>query len=300
MPSLTDLENFIEENLPPNLQELPHKVSVTVQEYYQLLYEELNKYGAPIPNFPSLPSFDSFTDKVTELIMPAPPPPIIVPPPPPPTSLQLFQAWSRKHRTSLSLAGGLLVVGLGTTYAYRAGYIALPYLGKKQILGRGRTRQVRLKNGVRREAVIVLGADTPLGRSLALHFSGQGFVVLVSVSSSAALAQFENLIPPSSRGYVKALIFDVDDSSGSLQPFIRALSAALSLRYPLTSAGDPYARPGENISIAGVVNALSFVAPEEDPSLSRSISASTSATSLSLRSRSSLRLPLRSCWIAMW
>ncbi|TKY90541.1 hypothetical protein EX895_000539 [Sporisorium graminicola] len=282
MPSLTDLENFIEDNLPRNLQELPHKVSVSVQEYYQILYEQLNKYGPPIPDLPSLPSFDGFTEKVTELVSPTPAPPLMVPPPPPPTNLQLLRAWTREHRTALSLAGGLLLVGLGTSYAYQGGYIALPYLGKKQVVGRGRTRQVRLKNGIRREAVIVLGADTPLGRSLALHFSSQGFVVLASVSSSAALAQFENLIPPSSRGYVKALIFDADDPSGSLQPFVRALSAALSLRYPLTSAGDPYARPGENINIAGVVNALSFVAPEDDAALSRSLSASASASSLSL------------------
>ncbi|CDU23922.1 uncharacterized protein SPSC_02551 [Sporisorium scitamineum] len=281
MPSLTDLENFIEDNLPRNLQGLPHKVSVSVQEYYQILYEQLNKYGPPIPDLPSLPSLDGFTGKVTELVSPSPAPPL-VPPPPPPTNLQLIRAWTRNHRTALSLAGGLLVVGLGTSYAYQGGYIALPYLGRKQVVGRGRTRQVRLKNGIRREAVIVLGADTPLGRSLALHFSSQGFVVLASVSSSAALAQFENLIPPSSRGYVKALIYDADDPSGTLQPFVRALSAALSLRYPLTSAGDPYARPGENISIAGVVNALSFVAPEDDPSLSRNLSASASASSLSV------------------
>lgn len=279
MPSLTDLENFIEENLPRNIQELPHKVSVSVQEYYRILNEQLNKYGPPIPDLQSLLSFDSFTDKLTELISPTPATPVL-PPPPPPTNWQLFQSWSRRHLTSLSLAGGLLVVGLGTTYAYQAGYVALPYLGRKLVVGRGRTRQVRLKRGIRREAVIVLGADTPLGRSLALHFSSKGFVVLASLSSSAALAQFENLIPPSSRGYIKALIFDVDDPSGSLQPFVRALSAALSLRYPLTSAGDPYARPGENTIVAGIVNALSFVAPEEDPSLSRSMSASTSASSL--------------------
>ncbi|GAK62359.1 uncharacterized protein PAN0_001c0559 [Moesziomyces antarcticus] len=280
MPSLTDLENFIEENLPRNLQELPHKVSLSVQEYYQILYEQLNKYGPPIPDLPSFPSFESFTGKVTELVSPIPPPPPVLPPPPPPTNLELIHAWTRRHRSSLSFASGLIIVGLGTSYAYRAGYIALPYLGKKHVVGRGRKRQVRLKNGVRREAVIVLGADTPLGRSLALHFSSQGFVVLASVSSSAALAQFENLIPPSSRGYVKALIFDVAEPSSTLQPFVRALSAALSLRYPLTSAGDPYARPGENISIAGVVNALSFVAPEDDLASSRSMSSSTSTTSL--------------------
>ncbi len=50
MPSLADLENFIEDNLPRNLQDLPHKVSISVQEYYQVLYEQLNKYGPPIPD----------------------------------------------------------------------------------------------------------------------------------------------------------------------------------------------------------------------------------------------------------
>ena len=116
---------------------------------------------------------------------------------------------------------------------------------------------------------------------MALHFSGLGFIVLASVSSSAALSQFEAHIPPSSRGYVKALVYDTADPSGSLQPFIRALSAALSLRYPLTSAGDPYARPGENINITGVINALGFVSPEDESvSASRSLSASSSFAGL--------------------
>lgn len=279
MPSLSDLENFIEENLPRNLQELPHKVAVSVQEYYEVLYEQLNKYGPPLSDLPALPSFEELTGRMQELVSPiAAPQPPTPPPPPPLTRAQSLKAWTSSNVRTLSVAASLLVVGLGTRHAYQRGLIWLPYLGQKPRSPGRKVRQVRNKNGVRREAVIVLGADTPLGRSMALHFSNQGFIVLASVSSAAALAQFENLIPPSSRGYVKALVYDVSDPAGSLQPYIRALNAALSLKYPLTSAGDPYARPGENISIAGVVNALSFVAPEEDATLARSMSASGSGT----------------------
>lgn len=105
----------------------------------------------------------------------------------------------------------------------------------------------------------MLGADTPLGRSLVLHLSSLGMIVLASVSSSAALSSFEALIPPSSRGYVKAIMLDTSDPTTSLPDFARALHAALSLRFPLTSAGDPYARPGDSVSVAGVVNVLSYV-----------------------------------------
>ncbi|KAN0066098.1 hypothetical protein ACQY0O_000192 [Thecaphora frezii] len=267
MPSLSDIEEMIEDNIPRNLSELPHKISVTVQEYYNVLYQQLTKYGPPISDFPGLPSLpEGLGDKVqgvfaaTAAAVTAAP----APPPPPPTTVELLQRWIRDHRRNLALASSLLVIGLGTRTAYLNGAMWLPGLGRKHSVGGRRTRQVRMQNGVRREAVIVLGGDTPIGRSVALHFCGMGFIVLASVSSSAALAQFETHIPPSSRGYVKALVFDTSDPSGSLQPFIRALNAALSLRYPLTSAGDPYARPGENVSIAGVINALAFISPEDE------------------------------------
>ncbi|EPQ32109.1 uncharacterized protein PFL1_00306 [Pseudozyma flocculosa PF-1] len=279
MPSLSDIEDLIEENLPRNLQELPHKISVTVHEYYDALYTQLTKYGPPLPNLPSLP--EGLTGKVQEVFSPMSAPPPAPPPPPPPSTLEIVHQWIKDHRRGLSVAGGVLVLGFGTRAAYLSGAIWLPGLGRKQVASNRRTRKIRTQNGIRREAVIVLGGDTPIGRSMALHFSGMGFIVLASVSSSSALAQFETHIPPSSRGYVKAVVFDTSDPTGSLQPFIRALNAALSLRYPLTSAGDPYARPGENVSIAGVVNALGFLSPEDDALAgSRSMSTSSLATSV--------------------
>ncbi|PWN48791.1 hypothetical protein IE53DRAFT_177618 [Violaceomyces palustris] len=201
-----------------------------------------------------------------------------------------MQRWIRDHRRGIALAGGIVIVGLGTRLAYQSGALWLPVLGRKQGAGvlRRRRREVKMRNGLRKEAIIVLGGDTPLGRSMAMHFSSLGFIVLASVSSSAALSQFENHIPPSSRGYVKALVFDTMDPSGSLQPFIRALNAALSLRFPLTGAGDPYARPGENITIAGVINALGFAPPDDDDLISMTASTPTrsasSASSLSVAS----------------
>lgn len=111
---------------------------------------------------------------------------------------------------------------------------------------------------------VVLGADTPLGRALALHLASVGFIVIASVSSSAAVSSFNSIIPPSSRGYIKTLVFETSDVASSLNKFIRSVDEVLKLRFPLLSAGDPYASPGEEVSLVGVVNALSYLAPAND------------------------------------
>lgn len=109
---------------------------------------------------------------------------------------------------------------------------------------------------------VVMGADHPLGRAIALHLSSLGFIVIASVSSHAALSTFNSIIPPSSRGYIKALLFETSDVAGSLSKFVRSLDEVLKLRFPLLSAGDPYAAPGDEVSLVGVVNMMSYVAQE--------------------------------------
>lgn len=47
--------------------------------------------------------------------------------------------------------------------------------------------------------------------------------------------------------------------SSSVSPFLRSLSTALSLRYPLHSSGDPFARPAHALALSGVVNCLPLV-----------------------------------------
>lgn len=99
---------------------------------------------------------------------------------------------------------------------------------------------------------------------MALHLASVGFIVIASVSSSAAVSSFNSIIPPSSRGYIKTLVFETSDVASSLNKFIRSVDEVLKLRFPLLSAGDPYASPGEEVSLVGVVNALSYLAPAND------------------------------------
>lgn len=112
---------------------------------------------------------------------------------------------------------------------------------------------------------VVLGGDTPLGRALALHMSSLGFVVIASVGSHSAVAAFNSIVPPSSRGYIKALQFETSHVAGSLPKFVRAVDEVLRLRFPLLSAGDPYAAPGDEVSLVGILNALSYLPPALDP-----------------------------------
>lgn len=108
---------------------------------------------------------------------------------------------------------------------------------------------------------VILGGDTPLGEQLATSLSGQGFIVLPTFNSTASQQAFMRQVRPSSQGYVKPLL--LNDSvkparGGSIESFTAALSSALELKWPLTGAGDPFARSGERIRVAGVINALSW------------------------------------------
>lgn len=114
---------------------------------------------------------------------------------------------------------------------------------------------------------VVIGADTPLGRALAVHLSTLGFIVIVSVSSQSALAAFNSIIPPSSRGYMKALLFETSDVASSLGKFVRSVDEVLKLRFPLLSAGDPYAAPGDEVTLVATINALSYVAAPTEHNL---------------------------------
>ena len=103
---------------------------------------------------------------------------------------------------------------------------------------------------IRREAVLVLGADG-VAAELALELESRGFVVIATVASPHQVDALEKR----SRGNLKALVLDPTHAS-SIQPFLRSLSTALSLRFPLHSAGDPFARPSHALALTAVVNAL--------------------------------------------
>ncbi|KDN44111.1 hypothetical protein K437DRAFT_263305 [Tilletiaria anomala UBC 951] len=221
MPSLAELEEWLEEQWPRNLYGLPHRISETVYSYSEVLYEQLTKYGPPaLPNV-SLPSLrDTIEEHLPSFSRIEPPPP----PPPPPTRLERIT-------------------------------------GLTALTGRGKPtrRPARVRNGIRREAVVILGADTAIGRAVLMALASQGLIVIASVSNPASLRSFDSQLLPSSRGYVAVRHFEPTAMPDSITSFASEVHSTLALRFPLTAAGDPFARPGDNVTLIGIVNALSFI-----------------------------------------
>ncbi|KWU44897.1 hypothetical protein RHOSPDRAFT_28972 [Rhodotorula sp. JG-1b] len=121
--------------------------------------------------------------------------------------------------------------------------------------------QHRVAGEVRKEAVVVLGAESPHGREIALDLERRGFVVVATVADPADVDSLER----TSRGWLKVLVLDPKESS-SVSPFLRSLSTALSLRYPLHSSGDPFSRPAHALALTGVVNCLSLASSSSSSS----------------------------------
>ncbi|SCV69531.1 BQ2448_2551 [Microbotryum intermedium] len=112
---------------------------------------------------------------------------------------------------------------------------------------------------IRKEAVLILGCDSPLFTDLALDLEARGFVVIATVSNPGAVDALERR----SRGWLKVLVLDGNDAT-SVAPFLRSLATALSLRFPLRSAGDPFARPAHALVLSACINALSIDADKND------------------------------------
>lgn len=118
-------------------------MAVTVNEYYELLFEQLTKYGPPaIP----LPSFSSLPEITKSFSEPA------VPPPPPPSLIERLTTWLHQRKRMVQITAGVLVLGLGTTVVYRRGLLWIPGLGKRPRRVAAR-RAIQSKNGLRKEAV---------------------------------------------------------------------------------------------------------------------------------------------------
>jgi hypothetical protein len=208
------------------------------------------------------------------------PPPKI---PPPVQRSALERLTSRPLITSLVATG---IVGSSVfIFLYPPRFIAnLPYVG--QLVPRSRRplpipprpRKASDGSGVRLEAVLVLGAERDtLARHIALDLEMRGFVVLATVSSSEEVEGLER----EGRGFIKGLSLDPADVSSlgkffssftlthglyyqqlaSIPAFLRSLSTALSLRFPLHSPGDPF-RPSHQIpSLSALINGLPLVSP---------------------------------------
>lgn len=205
-----------------------------IKETINQLWIDITRYGPTLPNIPEMrfPGLGDFE-------VPLPPPP-----PPPPRSLyERSWAWVEKHpwkaaSFALGVVGGGLLVGYGGVYMKTV-----------------RTRKVLKSSSSndRRQVVVVLGGDTPLGHPLVLDLERKGYIVVASVSGQDAADALERKC----HGYVRALVLDPSEPE-TIPLFLRSLSSTLSRRFPITSAGDPFASPASHPYIHSVVSLLTL------------------------------------------
>ncbi|KAL8293130.1 hypothetical protein RQP46_000824 [Phenoliferia psychrophenolica] len=234
----------------PNLSDLPSALHDSLADVYGRVTQ-----GGTLPPLPEFPS--------SWAPLPLAPPP---PPPPPSSALYRVEVQIRLHPylgaflTTSALAGGSYY--LFPNQFNRAILRPLTQLLPVAVLPES-SRPARVvgpnQAELRKEVVLVLGADGP-ARELALDLERRGFVVIATVSTPAECDVLERR----SRGWIKALVLDPYESS-SAAPFLRSLSTALSLRFPLHSSGDPFSRPSHSLALTAVVNCLSLYPDPDGP-----------------------------------
>ncbi|KAF7295458.1 Protein kinase domain-containing protein [Mycena indigotica] len=213
------------DNVLETLEQMPSMVSQIIAD--------ITRYGPPLPSFPDV----HLPGHLGDFEIPPPPPP-----PPPPTFIENAASWV--HDNPRQLAGGLLGTGL---VLYGAAYMHKSRAWK--LLKEKATAE-------RRQVVVVLGGDVPLALPLILDLERKGFIVITSVKTADLGADLERR----GKGYVRAIVLDPTDPS-TVTTFLRSLSAALSRRFPITSAGDPFVSPSSHPYICSVISLLSLAPP---------------------------------------
>ncbi|KAM0753623.1 hypothetical protein T439DRAFT_322516 [Meredithblackwellia eburnea MCA 4105] len=235
-----------------NLNELPQHLHNSLAE----LYSKITQGG----QLPQLPDF------TIPQVIPAAPAPAVQPAVP--DSRNLFFCSSRSSPyTKLLLATITTGAVAGTTYYFFPAqsrafvtpllkplerFIPIPLLPPTNRPLRTILPNVNSPQEHRKEVALVLGAEGIVA-DLALDLERRGFVVIATVSNPADVEPLEKR----GRGWIKVLVLDPNQSS-SVPPFLRSLSTALSLRFPLHSSGDPFARPTHSLALTSIVNALSL------------------------------------------
>ncbi|KAJ7164781.1 hypothetical protein C8R43DRAFT_988485 [Mycena crocata] len=222
---MDQIEEYLEDMFE-YLENMPQTVS--------RLWADITRYG-PIPSFPDVHLPGGLGD------FEIPPPP---PPPPPPTFIEQSTEWIHKNpkQTVGIVAAGVASVGL---ISYGAVYMR-----------NLRARRLRGKTNERRQVVVVLGGDTSLALPLILDLEKKGYIVIASVSS----ADYGDNLERRCQGYVRALVLDPNEPT-TVTTFLRGLSSALSRRFPITAAGDPFVAPSAHPYIHSVISLLGLVPP---------------------------------------
>ncbi|KAG9048731.1 hypothetical protein FS837_012167 [Tulasnella sp. UAMH 9824] len=239
MPTLQDVEDAIGALEAYVAAQIP-----VITRGIQRLTDDLRRYGPPeLPPLPEIPSIPLFAS------IPPPPPP--APSPPPQNLNDKVGGWVARHRRGLVGAGVVMGVGLAA-----GGWL---YWSSKRIASAAAKAHARTKGA--KEVVVLLGADSPLGRLVIQDLRANDYIVIASVSAPESISEVERL----GKGYVKALVLDPTDPS-STAPFLRSLQSTLSLKFPI-APGDPYAPcpPSELPTLVSMISLLSL-SPAGQPS----------------------------------
>ncbi|KIJ10508.1 hypothetical protein PAXINDRAFT_164271 [Paxillus involutus ATCC 200175] len=223
------VEYFVSESLAAVSPDLPN-----IREAVNRLWVDISRFGPP--SFPSLP--DIHVPGLGAFEIPPPPPP-----PPPKSFINKAGDWIIQHPW---ITSGMVISALGA--GLLAGYSTVHTRSVHR-----RRIKIAAAQPEKRQVVVVLGGDHPLGLPLIMELEKQGYIVITSVSSPEAVSDIEN----KGHGYVRALILDPNEP-GTIPIFLRSLASTLSRRFPITAAGDPYAATPYHPLLYSVISLLTM------------------------------------------
>ncbi|KAG1877713.1 hypothetical protein DFJ58DRAFT_720496 [Suillus subalutaceus] len=227
------LERFLTDSVAAASPGIPN-----IREAVHRLWVDISRFGPP--GFSSFP--DIHVPGLGAFEVPPPPPP----PPPPRTLVEKAGDWIIEHPwKSSSIAVTALGAGL------LAGYTTfrMTHTHKRRVRSTTVTPE-------KRQVVVVLGGDHPLGLPLIIELEQKGYIVITSVSTPEAV----NSIESKGHGYVRALVLDPNEP-GTIPIFLRSLASTLSRRFPITAAGDPYAATPYHPLLHSIISLLTLPIP---------------------------------------
>lgn len=229
--TLESLEDIVYASLSAATPDLPG-----VRQTFDRLWDDVSRFG---PNLPDIhvrvPGLGDFH------VPPAPPPP-----PPPKNLVEKLVDWCQENPWT--------VLGVGLGAGLMIGYGSHKY----RVHRRQKIRHISAASipRERRQVVVVLGGDRPIGLLLILDLEKKGYIVITSVESSVAAESIES----KTHGYVRALVLD-SSNPHCVPTFLRSLASSLSRKFPINSAGDPHASPSSQPYILSVVSLLTLSPP---------------------------------------
>ncbi|KAJ7721544.1 hypothetical protein DFH07DRAFT_946852 [Mycena maculata] len=224
MGTIEEIEGYLEDMFQ-SLERMPTLVAQ--------LWQDITRYGPQIPSFP-----DVHVGGLGDFEIPPPPPP-----PPPASWIEQSTEWVQNNpKQTAGIVTGIVGTGL---ISYGAVYMRA-----------AKARRLKEKSNERRQVVVVLGGDSPLALPLIIDLERKGYIVIASVSNPDFGANLERRC----HGYVRALVLDPNEPT-TVAVFLRSLSSALSRRFPITAAGDPFVSPSAHPYIHSVISLLSLTPP---------------------------------------